>query len=232
MRTKKSSATELLQLKQVSKTYQLDGVQIKALEEINLSIHPGEFISIIGPSGSGKSTLMHLAGCLDTPTAGEVFLEGVAVSQFNEERLAAIRNKKIGFIFQSYNLIPRTSALENVMLPLIYSGLNENQRKQLAKEMLIRLGLGDRLYHHPNQLSGGEQQRVTIARALINHPLLILADEPTGNVDSRTGQQIMEIFKNLNRQGNTIIIVTHDPVIARIGKRIIEIKDGRIIHDT
>ena len=220
----------LLKLKNVSKIYQMDSIQFKALDNISLEIKKGEFVSIMGSSGSGKSTLMHIMGCLDIPTAGKVIFEGEDVSRLNEAELAKIRNQKIGFVFQGFNLLPRTSALANVELPLIYTHLdNQKKEKKKAAEILKMVGLEKRKNHFPSQLSGGEQQRVAIARALVNNPLIILADEPTGNLDSKTGKEIMEIFQELNKKGNTIIIVTHEARIARCAQRIIKLKDGKIV---
>lgn len=208
----------------------MDSIQVKALDNISLEIKKGEFVSIMGSSGSGKSTLMHIMGCLDIPTAGKVIFEGEDVSRLNEAELAKIRNQKIGFVFQGFNLLPRTSALANVELPLIYTHLdNQKKEKKKAAEILKMVGLEKRKNHFPSQLSGGEQQRVAIARALVNNPLIILADEPTGNLDSKTGKEIMEIFQELNKKGNTIIIVTHEARIARCAQRIIKLKDGKIV---
>ncbi|MCX6725838.1 MAG: ABC transporter ATP-binding protein [Candidatus Shapirobacteria bacterium] len=207
----------------------MDSLSMPILRDINLTIKKNEFISIVGPSGSGKSTLMHLIGLLDTPTSGRIFLDNENISQLSEERMAKLRNQKIGFVFQTFNLIPRTSALANVELPLIYAGVPDEQRKERALKMLQAMGLGERVNHFPNQLSGGEQQRVAIARALINNPSLILADEPTGNLDSKTGAQIMEILKKLKKDGNTVVLVTHDLEVAKIADRIIKIYDGKII---
>lgn len=207
----------------------MDSLSMPVLHDINLIIKKNEFISIVGPSGSGKSTLMHLIGLLDTPTSGRIFLDNEDVSKLSEEKMASVRNQKIGFVFQTFNLIPRTSALANVELPLIYAGVPDEQRKIKATKMLTAMGLEERIHHFPNQLSGGEQQRVAIARALINEPSLILADEPTGNLDSKTGNQIMEIFKKLKKEGNTIVLVTHDPEVAKVADRIVRIHDGEII---
>lgn len=202
-----------------------------ALKNISLKINKGEFVAIIGPSGSGKSTLMHVIGLLDKPTSGEVYLEGEEVHNLSEIKQAELRNKHIGFIFQVFNLLPRTSALENVEMPLIYSGISKKEREERAIEALGVVGLKEKLQNKPSQLSGGQQQRVAIARALINNPSLILADEPTGNLDSKSGEEILSLLNKLNSQGNTIVVVTHDLDIARRAKRIITIKDGRIISD-
>ncbi|OGE18889.1 macrolide ABC transporter ATP-binding protein [Candidatus Daviesbacteria bacterium RIFCSPLOWO2_02_FULL_41_8] len=213
----------------VDKIYdQGEGLEFQALKKINLTITKGEFIAVIGPSGSGKSTLMHILGLLDRPTAGRYELDGQDTSKLSENHLAKIRNQKIGFVFQSFNLLPRTSALENVALPLIYSGVSGKERLERAKKALERVGLGDKLYSKPNQLSGGQQQRVAIARSLINNPEIILADEPTGNLDTKTSFEIMEIFKKLNKEGHTIILITHETEIAKQAKKIIRIKDGEI----
>jgi len=218
----------LLKLSNIEKVYRMDGISIKALDGISLMIREGEFVAITGASGSGKSTLMHIIGCLDTPTNGEVFLEGQKVSDLTERQLAIVRNKKIGFVFQQFNLLARTSALENVALPLIYSSLSESEIEEKAKEALNMVGLSNRLDHQPNQLSGGQQQKVAIARALVTSPSLILADEPTGNLDSKSGQEILKIFQQLNNQRNTIILVTHNQQVAANAQRIIKIKDGKI----
>jgi len=220
----------ILKLENVSKIYQMDGVSVKALDNVTLAITEGDFVSIIGPSGSGKSTMMHIVGCLDTPTSGKVFLDGQEVSQMSERQLAQVRNKKIGFVFQQFNLLPRTSALENVSLPLLYNGTPSSQIPPKAAEVLGKVGLGERLGHHPNQLSGGQQQRVAIARALVTDPSIILADEPTGNLDSKSGVEIMDIFKKLHHQGRTIILVTHDDEIAGQAQRIIRLRDGKVIN--
>ncbi len=234
MRGKRSSpvkSTNLLRCEKISKVYQMDSLAVPVLSDVNLVINKNDFMAIVGPSGSGKSTLMHLIGLLDTPTTGRVFLEGHDVSKLSEEKLAQLRNQKIGFVFQTFNLIPRTSALANVELPLIYAGVPDEERKKRSEEILVKMGLEKRIHHFPNQLSGGEQQRVAIARALVNHPSLILADEPTGNLDSKTGAQIIEIFKQLNKEGNTIVLVTHDLEVAKTTQRVVRIYDGKIIGD-
>jgi len=224
--------TSLITLSKVVKTYKLDeGVEVQALRGINLKIKKGEFVAIIGPSGSGKSTLMHIIGILDKPTSGTVILEEHDVAKLSEERLAGLRNTHIGFVFQAFNLLPRTSALENVELPLIYSGVSGVERKKRAEEVLNTVGLGERMGHTPSQLSGGQQQKVAIARALINKPSLILADEPTGNLDSKSGGEIIQLLKDLNRKGNTIVLVTHELEIAHEAKRVVQMRDGQIISD-
>ena len=223
---------KVLELINVSKLYKLGDHTIKALDGVSSTIQQGEFVSIIGSSGSGKSTLMHLMGLLDTPTNGSVFLNGQDVSSLSEEDLAKIRNKKIGFVFQQYNLLPRTKALDNVQLPLFYtSGVSKSEIEKKAREALVLVGLSDRMYHLPNQLSGGQQQRVAIARALVNNPALILADEPTGNLDTKTGEGIMRIFEKLHKQGKTIVLVTHEQDIARRAMRIIRMRDGKVLSE-
>lgn len=222
----------LISLSKVTKTYKLgDDVEVTALKGIDLEIKKGEFVAIIGPSGSGKSTLMHMIGILDQPTSGIVRLEGDDVEKLPEKKLAELRNKHIGFVFQAFNLLPKTSALENVELPMIYSNVPAAERKKRAIEALKIVGLGERLNHTPAQLSGGQQQRVAIARALVTNPSLILADEPTGNLDSKAGDEIIALLSDLNKKGNTIVLVTHEREIAEKTKRIIEVRDGLIIGD-
>jgi len=218
----------LLKLINVSKIYKMDSISFSALKNVNLEIKKGEFVSIVGPSGSGKSTLMHIMGCLDRPTEGKVILNKQNVLTLSEAKLAQIRNKEVGFVFQMFNLLPRTTALDNVLLPLTYQKTKEKKRQELAKMALTAVGLEKRLYYLPSQLSGGEQQRVAIARALVTSPAIILADEPTGNIDTKTGKNIMELLKKLNKEGNTIVVVTHDPKIAQYAKRQIKIIDGEI----
>lgn len=221
----------LLELQDVCKVYKLGGEEVYAVCHVNLKIFGGEFISIVGPSGSGKSTLMHLIGILDNPTSGKIILEASDVARLKEKKLAKIRNKKIGFIFQSFNLLQKTTALLNVELPMIYSGIKPGLRHQIAKQKLNDVGLGNKLNNKPNQLSGGQQQRVAIARALVNDPAIILADEPTGNLDSKSGIEVMKILEELHEKGHTVIIVTHDENLAREADRIIQIKDGQIVND-
>ncbi len=213
---------------EIYKNFSLGKVEIEALRGVSLEIRENEYLSIMGPSGSGKSTLMHILGCLDTPTKGEYYLEGRKVSEYSDAELAQIRNRYIGFIFQNFNLLNRITALENVALPLVYAGVNKRERQERAKEMLFKVGLGERINHRPNELSGGECQRVAIARALINNPKIIFADEPTGNLDTKTGSEIMDIFDRLHTEGHTLVLVTHDPNIAGHAKRVIRLIDGRI----
>ncbi len=222
------SAEHLIKLQGVHKIYQLGLVEVHALRGIDLSVTRGEYVSIMGPSGSGKSTLMNIIGCLDVPTRGRYILNGTDVSTMDDDALARIRNKEIGFVFQTFNLLPRATALHNVELPLIYAGIPATRRKKLAQEALEQVGLADRMMHRPNELSGGQRQRVAIARALVNKPSIILADEPTGNLDTQTGAEIMAIFDALHQQGNTIVLVTHEDFIARHAQRIIHLLDGKI----
>lgn len=221
----------IIETTKISKIYQMGEVEVHALSNVDLRINEGEFVAIVGASGSGKSTLMHIIGILDTPTSGEVLLHGEDVSELTSEERARLRNKYIGFVFQSFNLLKRTTAQDNVALPLIYSGIEKVERNIRAKKALEKVGLGERLDHHSTQLSGGQQQRVAIARALVNEPSLILADEPTGNLDSKSGKEIMKMLGELNKQGNTIVLVTHELDIANAAERIVEIKDGKIISD-
>jgi putative ABC transport system ATP-binding protein len=221
----------LIQLEEVTKTYRMGDVDVHALNGVTLSIEHGEFTAIMGASGSGKSTLMNILGCLDRPTSGRYLLEGKEVSRFSRDRLAEIRNETVGFVFQSFNLLSRTSALENVELPLLYSGVPTAERRRQALEALEHVGLGDRAHHHPNQMSGGQQQRVAIARALVNRPRVILADEPTGNLDSRTSVEVMALFQELGRAGITVVLVTHELDISGYAGRIVVMRDGRVLSD-
>lgn len=222
----------LIQLENVKKIYKVGETQVNALIDLSYNINEGDFLAIMGPSGSGKSTLMNIVGCLDKPTEGKYFLEGEEVSTFDKNKLARIRNKKIGFVFQTFNLLARTTAMENTELPLLYSSMSKKEMRELASKSLSIVGLEGREFHRTNQLSGGEQQRVAIARALVNNPSLILADEPTGNLDTKTGKEIMDIFKRLNQEKNiTIILVTHEPELAQIARRRMHLRDGQIIKE-
>jgi putative ABC transport system ATP-binding protein len=222
----------VIELNTIVKTYDMGGAeQVAALQGVSLAIRKNEYVAIMGPSGSGKSTLMNIIGCLDTPTSGQYLFNGVNVSEMNDNELAKIRNKEIGFVFQTFNLLARSDALHNVELPLIYGGVPSAERKRRARETLDHVQLGDRMHHKPNELSGGQRQRVAVARALVTRPSIILADEPTGNLDSKTGEEIMMLFEELHHQGNTIILVTHEPDIAEHAHRTIRLRDGKIESD-
>ncbi len=221
----------MIEVQNLQKVYRNGKVDVEALKGVTFTIEDGEFVAIMGPSGSGKSTLMHLLGCLHQATSGKYFLEGVDVGKLNDNQLAHIRNQKIGFVFQQFNLLPRNNILHNVEIPLIYRGVSILKRKKMAREVLEKVGLGHRLDHKPNEISGGQKQRVAISRALVNNPSLLLADEPTGNIDTETGEEIMGLFHDLNRQGHTIVVVTHEPEIAEHANRLITIRDGRIQSD-
>jgi putative ABC transport system ATP-binding protein len=223
------SPVQLIEMHELTRVYQLGPQEIYALRGIDLIISPGEYVAIMGPSGSGKSTLMNIIGCLDRPSAGRYLLDGVPVESMTEDELAAIRNKKIGFVFQTFNLLARTTALQNVELPLVYARIPRNERRTLAEEALAAVGLKDRMHHQPNELSGGQRQRVAIARALVNKPSLLLADEPTGNLDSQTGREILDLFRELHNRGNSIIMVTHEDDVAQEAQRVIHIRDGKIV---
>ena len=222
----------IIEVKDLRKTYVMGSETIDALRSVSLQIKRNEFVALMGPSGSGKSTLMNLIGCLDSPTSGEYYLNGINVSGMGDAELAEVRNKQIGFVFQTFNLLPRMSSLENVALPLIYAGYNKSDRLEKARQVMSDVGLESRMYHKPNELSGGLRQRVAIARALINDPALILADEPTGNLDTRTSEEIINIFKDLHRKGNTILLVTHEPDIAAHARRIVRLRDGLVESDS
>jgi putative ABC transport system ATP-binding protein len=224
-----SMPAHLIEMRDLKRVYELGPQQIFALSGVDLIISTGEYVAIMGPSGSGKSTLMNIVGCLDRPTSGHYLLDGIPVESMSDDELAAIRNKKIGFVFQTFNLLARTTALHNVELPLIYAKISRAERRDLAEDALAAVGLRDRMHHQPNELSGGQRQRVAIARALVNRPSLLLADEPTGNLDSQTGREILDLFRELHNRGNSIIMVTHEDDVAREAKRIIHIRDGKIV---
>ena len=224
-------ANPLINITKLKRDFQLGNETINVLKGIDLQINKGEYVALMGPSGSGKSTLMNLLGCLDTPTSGTYILNGNDVSQMHDDSLAEIRNKEIGFVFQTFNLLPRTTALDNVALPMIYAGFSKSERNERATEVLTQVSLADRMDHQPNQLSGGQRQRVAIARALVNKPSIILADEPTGNLDSKTSVEIMNLFNDIHKNGNTVIVVTHEEDIAKYAHRVIRLKDGMIESD-
>lgn len=221
----------MIKVSHLTKIYKTGEMEVRALDNVSFEIKKGEFVAIMGPSGSGKSTLMHLLGALDTPTSGDYWLDGKKIADLDDNQLAEIRNKKIGFVFQFYNLLPRTTALKNVMLPLMYGNISKEEREKKAKKLLRIVGLGDRLYHAPNQLSGGQQQRVAIARALAMNPAIILADEPTGNIATNQAIEIMKVLDDLNKQGHTILVITHESEIAKCTRRIIYLRDGKLIKD-
>jgi putative ABC transport system ATP-binding protein len=221
----------MLEIKKITKVYKMGEVLVNALRGVSFHIDKGQFVAIMGPSGSGKSTLMHIIGCLDHPSEGSFIMDGEDISKVNDNKLAEIRNKKIGFVFQQFNLLNRVNILNNIEVPLIYAGVNSKKRKKLAEQVLENVGLSNRLKHRPNEISGGEKQRAAIARALVNNPLIILADEPTGNLDSKNGEEIMKIFNKLHQEGHTIIIVTHELEVAKYAQRIIHLHDGLIEND-
>lgn len=223
--------TSLIDIHQLCKTYWRGGQPVHALQDVTLSMAEGEFVAVMGTSGSGKSTFLNMIGCLDSPSSGQYLLAGIDVAKRGDDELAAIRNRYIGFVFQSFNLLPRTTALENVEQPMVYAGVRPAERRRRATEALERMGLADRMHHHPSQLSGGQQQRVSIARALVNRPRLLLADEPTGALDTQTSLEIMQLFRELNAEGMTVVLVTHEPEVAAWAKRTVRFRDGRILSD-
>ncbi|WP_273385198.1 ABC transporter ATP-binding protein [Cohnella zeiphila] len=223
--------TPLIRLENIYKHYTLAGETFNALDGVTLTVYKGDFMAIVGPSGSGKSTLMNVLGCLDQPSSGKYFLDGAEVEELSENKLAVIRNTKIGFIFQSFHLLPKLRAIENVELPLVYRGMSASERRERAKESLTKVGLGEKMFHIPNQLSGGQQQRVAIARALAGIPPLLLADEPTGALDSKTSRDVMGLLQELNAEGNTIVLITHDPNVAAQAKRVVRIQDGKLTEE-
>jgi putative ABC transport system ATP-binding protein len=231
MRVSDRSERPVIVMRRVVKTYAMGDVEVQALRGVSLTVERGDFVAIMGASGSGKSTMMNIIGCLDVPTRGQFFLDGIDVRTLDEAALSRIRNRKIGFVFQSFNLVPRTSALANVELPLLYAGVKSKERRARASEALASVGLADRVSHFPNEMSGGQQQRVALARAIVTKPALVLADEPTGNVDSSTSHEIMVMFSRLNASGRTIVLITHEEEIARFAKRIVRLRDGLIVDD-
>lgn len=221
----------VIEFRDVRKIYKMGNSEVRALDGATVSIYPNEYVAIMGPSGSGKSTMMNIIGCLDVPTSGTYILNGYEVSKMNDDELAAIRNREIGFIFQTFNLLPRANCIQNVELPLIYSGTSKAQRREMAADALDNVGLGDRMDHKPNELSGGQRQRVAVARALVNNPSILLADEPTGNLDTKTGEEILNLFESLYERGNTLLVVTHEEYIALHARRIIRLRDGKVESD-
>jgi len=224
-----TNSKHLIEMLDLTRVYDLGPQKIYALNGIDLAVDHGEYLAIMGPSGSGKSTLMNIIGCLDTPSSGKYLLDGVPVETMNDDELADVRNRKVGFVFQTFNLLSRTTALANVELPLVYARVPKHERRERAEQTLVEVGLGDRMTHHPNELSGGQRQRVAVARALVNRPSLLLADEPTGNLDSKTGREILDLFRELSDRGNSIILVTHEEDVAREARRVIHLRDGKVV---